>query len=179
MKEILLICSYREYLTKLLRKKNPKARLEDVEYCVQNSLIKATRHFDQWKGECSLKTWLTVITLRMYAESFRKKYTSQEYVLSSLEDEYIFENIIQDDFSETLCNDYCQKDLLKELLSGFEDNIHIQTFKLNVVDDVDYKDIAIQQNIPIGTVKSRVFRARKLLQEKYRLISDKYLETTV
>ena len=115
----------------------------------------------------------------MYSESFRKKYTHQEYVLSSLKDAYIFENIIEDDFSETLCNNHCQKNLLKELLSGFEDNVHIQAFKLNVVDEVDYKDIAIQQNIPLGTVKSRVFRAKKLLQEKYRLISDKYLETTV
>ena len=179
MKKHLEVCTYREYLTNLIRKKNPNARLEDIEDCVQNTLIKATRHIEQWKGECSLKTWLTIIALRMYSESFRKKYTHQEYVLSSLKDAYIFENIIEDDFSETLCNNHCQKDLLKELLSGFEDNVHIQAFKLNVVDEVDYKDIAIQQNIPLGTVKSRVFRAKKLLQEKYRLISDKYLETTV
>ncbi len=179
MKKHLEVCTYREYLTKLLRKKNPNARLEDIEDCVQNSLIKATRHFEQWKGECSLKTWLTVITLRMYAESFRKKYTYQEYVLSSLKDAYIFENIIEDDFSETLCNNHCQKDIVNELFSDLEDNVNIQAFKLNVVDDVDYKDIAIQQNIPLGTVKSRVFRAKKLLQEKYRLILDKYEETTV
>ena len=179
MKKHLEVCTYREYLTNLIRKKNPNARLEDIEDCVQNTLIKATRYIEQWKGECSLKTWLTIIALRMYSESFRKKHTHQEYVLSSLKDAYIFENIIEDDFSETLCNNHCQKDLLKELLSGFEDNVHIQAFKLNVVDEVDYKDIAIQQNIPLGTVKSRVFRAKKLLQEKYRLISDKYLETTV
>ena len=179
MKKHLEVCTYREYLANLIRKKNPNARLEDIEDCVQNTLIKATRHIEQWKGECSLKTWLTIIALRMYSESFRKKYTHQEYVLSSLKDAYIFENIIEDDFSETLCNNHCQKDLLKELLSGFEDNVHIQAFKLNVVDEVDYKDIAIQQNIPVGTVKSRVFRAKKLLQEKYREISFKYEDTTV
>ena len=71
------------------------------------------------------------------------------------------------------------KILVKELLSDFEDNVHIQAFNLNIVDDIDYKDIAIQQNIPIGTVKSRVFRAKKLLQEKYREIIHKYEETTV
>ena len=65
------------------------------------------------------------------------------------------------------------------VISYFEDNIHVNTFKLNVVHDVNYKDIAIQQKIPIGTVKSRVFRAKKLLQEKYREISHKYEETTV
>ena len=64
-------------------------------------------------------------------------------------------------------------------MAGFEDNVHIQAFNLNVIDDIDYKDIAIQQNIPIGTVKSRVFRAKKLLQEKYRQISHKYEDLTV
>ena len=93
MKKHLEVCTYREYLANLIRKKNPNARLEDIEDCVQNTLIKATRHIEQWKGECSLKTWLTIIALRMYSESFRKKYTHQEYVLSSLKDAYIFENI--------------------------------------------------------------------------------------
>jgi DNA-directed RNA polymerase specialized sigma24 family protein len=64
-------------------------------------------------------------------------------------------------------------------MAGFEDNVHVQAFNLNVIDDIDYKDIAIQQNIPIGTVKSRVFRAKKLLQEKYREITSKYEEATV
>lgn len=50
---------------------------------------------------------------------------------------------------------------------------------MNVIEDLDYKDIALAQNIPIGTVKSRVFRAKKILQEKYRLISHKYCETSV
>jgi DNA-directed RNA polymerase specialized sigma24 family protein len=50
---------------------------------------------------------------------------------------------------------------------------------LNVIDGIDYKDIAIQYNIPLGTVKSRVFRAKKLLQEKYREISFKYEDPTV
>jgi DNA-directed RNA polymerase specialized sigma24 family protein len=64
-------------------------------------------------------------------------------------------------------------------MSGFENNVHVQAFNLNVVSGVDYKDIAIQQNIPLGTVKSRVFRGKKLLQEKYRSIYHKYDESAV
>lgn len=78
-----------------------------------------------------------------------------------------------------MCNYNCQKELINELLDGFGDNLHIQAFCLNVIEEIDYKDIAIKYNIPIGTVKSRVFRGKKLLQDKYREIFHKYDESTV
>ena len=179
MKDKLLICNHREFLTKYLHKKFPSARREDIEDAVQNAIIKAVRFSDKWQGNCSLKTWISVIAVHIYTDTFRKTYIKNEYVLNSSEESFIFDKISVDDFSETLCNSNFLSELVKELFSGFEDNVHIQAFSLNVVDGIDYKDIAIQQNIPIGTVKSRVFRAKKLLQEKYRLISHKYEETTV
>jgi hypothetical protein len=84
-----------------------------------------------------------------------------------------------DDFSETLCDIDYQNKLFKELLTGFEDNIFIKALSMHIVDDMDYKNIATQLDIPLGTVKGRIFRAKKLLQEKYRTISYKYEETTV
>ena len=179
MKDKLLICNHREFLTNYLHKKFPRARKEDIEDAVQNAIIKAVRFSDKWQGNCSLKTWISVIAVHIYTDTFRKTYVKNEYLLNSSEESFIFDKISVDDFSETLCNSNFLSELVKELFSGFEDNVHIQAFSLNVVDEIDYKDIAIQQNIPIGTVKSRVFRAKKLLQEKYRSISHKYEETTV
>jgi DNA-directed RNA polymerase specialized sigma24 family protein len=43
----------------------------------------------------------------------------------------------------------------------------LQTFLLFYKDDLDYNQIKEIQNIPIGTVKSRIFKARKKLQIKY------------
>lgn len=179
MTKELQICSYRDYLYNYLNKKYPKARKEDLEDAVQNTLVKAVRFADKWQGGSSLKTWLAVIAVNMYLDTFRKTYSKHEYILESSDDLFIFDKISTEDFSETFCENIYLTTLVKELLSDFEDNVHIQAFNLNVVDDIDYKDIAIQQNIPIGTVKSRVFRAKKLLQEKYREIIHKYEETTV
>ena len=179
MKDKLLIGNHREYLINYLNKKFPNARKEDIEDAVQNTIIRAIRHSDSWKGDCSLKTWLSVIARNTYADSFRKTYIKHEFILNTIEESYIFDQLSIDDFSETLCENNYQSKLVQELFSGFEDNIHIQAFKNNVIDDIEYKDIAKQQNIPIGTVKSRIFRAKKLLQEKYREISHKYEETTV
>ena len=179
MKDKLLICSHREFLTNYLNKKFPRARKEDIEDAVQNAIIKAVKFSDKWQGNCSLKTWISVIAFNMYTDTFRKTYVKNEYVINSSEDSFIFDNISVDDFSETLCESDYQNKLIKELMTGFEDNVHVQAFNLNVIYDIDYKDIAIQQNIPLGTVKSRVFRAKKLLQEKYREITSKHEEATV
>jgi RNA polymerase sigma-70 factor (ECF subfamily) len=174
MKDILLICSHRDYLINYLKKKFSSARNEDIEDAVQNTLIKAVKFHANWKKDCSLKTWLSVIALNMYRDSFRKPYQKNEIILKSSEDFFVFDQSSIDDFSLKLCDDDTNNSFFAELFSGFEDNIHIETFKLSVLEEIDYKDISKIQNIPMGTVKSRIFRAKKLLSEKYNQISDKY-----
>jgi len=179
MKDTLLICSYRDYLINYLNKKFPNARKEDIEDAVQNAIIKSLRLSHSWKGDSSLKTWLSVIAVNMYTDTFRKTYVKHEYTFNSSEELFLFDKIPVDDFSETLCDIDYQNKLFEELLTGLEDNKFIKTLSMHIVDDMDYKNIATQLDIPIGTVKGRIFRAKKLLQEKYRTISSKYEETTV
>ncbi len=174
MTDTQLICSHRDYLINYLKKRFPRNRYEDIEDAVQNTIIKAVKFHDKWKKDCSLKTWLSIIAVNMYRDNFRKTYLKSEYVFDSSEDEFIFEQIPIDDFSIKLCDDDFKNAFYAELFSDFKDNIHIQAFKLNILDEIDYKDISAMQNIPMGTVKSRIFRARKLLIEKYNQISDKY-----
>lgn len=97
-----------------------------------------------------------------------------EYLLSSSEDEYIFENIKDNDFSISLFDEENYQEFIQELFSGFENNDVIEAFKLNVIDEIGYNEIAQKQNIPLGTVKSRIFRAKNILRDKYLLIHDKY-----
>ena len=167
--EINLICDQRDFLFHFLKKKFPKGRNEDIEDIVQSVLIKAIDRASQRNQEYSVRTWLATIAVNAYYDLFRKKYIKHEVVGTSDDNgvDYIFENIIENDFSETFCQDSYLSDLNKALLSGFESNIHVQAFIMNFIDDIDYKEIAITQNIPIGTVKSRIFRGKKILQKRY------------
>ena len=174
MTDELLICSYRDYLIAYLKKKFRRGRFEDIEDAVQNTLIKAVKFHDKWNKNCSLKTWLSIIAVNMYTDTFRKTYLRNEYLLDSSEDLFLFDQISVDDFSVKLCDDEQHSFLISELFSDFKDNVHIEAFKLSVIDEIDYKEISIRQNIPMGAVKSRMFRAKKLLIEKYNQISDKY-----
>lgn len=179
MTDELIICSYRDYLIAYLKKKFNKARFEDIEDAVQNTLIKAVRFHDKWNKNCSLKTWLSIIAVNMYTDTFRRRYLRHEYLLDNSEDLFLFEQIPIDDFSKKLCDDEHHSSLISDLFSDFKDNVHIEAFKLNVIDEIDYKDIALRQNIPMGTVKSRMFRAKKLLIQKYNQLSDKYADDAV
>ena len=168
------ILSHREFLFHHLKKRFQKARTEDIEDAVQNALIKAVRFHDKWNGDCSLKTWLAIIAVNMYTDSFRRPYKKNESLLETEENMYLFEEVSTDDFSIKLCDTDQFDSFLNDLFADFDDNVHIEAFKLHAIEEIDYKDIAIEQNIPLGTVKSRVFRARKLLSKRYNEICHKY-----
>ena len=167
MKDNLSIVGHREYLINYLKKKFPESRKEDLEDVVQSAIIKAHRYNHLWNEKCSLKTWLTHIAYNIYIDSIRKKYNKFECLISSNEDSYLFDNVLIDDFSHNIIDGDNEDKLLDRLFFDCADNIHIQAFKLSVIDEIDYKEISEKYNIPIGTVKSRVFRGRKILQERY------------
>jgi RNA polymerase sigma factor (sigma-70 family) len=74
MKDTLLICSYREDITKYLIKRYPNARKEDIEDAVQSAIIKASVSYKQWRGETTFKSWITKIAINSYIEIHRKSY---------------------------------------------------------------------------------------------------------
>ncbi len=172
LKDHLSINSHREYLFNYLKKKFQKSRKEDLEDIVQDTIIKAVRHSHSWKGDCSLKTWLSVIARNMYLDRMRKNYIKNDYLLSSPNENYIFEQAFIEDFSSDIIDHSNQNELLSKLFFDSNNNIHVNAFKLSVIDELDYKCISEEYNIPIGTVKSRIFRGRQILLERYNQIKE-------
>ena len=166
MKDKLLINSHRDYLINYLKKKFPNARKEDIEDAVQDAIFKAIRHQDKWLGNSSLKTWLSRIAVNMYTDTFRKTYVKNESTLPS-NDMFFMLDGVKEDFSDELCSDEFINKLSKFLFSDSEKDINLQTFLLFLKEELDYNQIKEIQNIPMGTVKSRIFKARKKLQVKY------------
>ena len=179
MKDKLQICSYRNDVARYLSKKYPIARKEDIEDAVQSAIIKASICQNQWRGDTTLKSWLTKIAVNFYIEIHRRPYSKNESLVYSEEAKSLFENVIQEDFSETFCENNYLKSLYDELMLGLEDDEGVKAFNLRVIDNINHKDIATEQNISIAAVKSRIHRAKILLQKKYRKISHKYEDLTV
>lgn len=162
------ICSHRNYLENFLKRRYPNARNSDIEDAVQNALINAIRKQDQWERNCSLKTWLCTIANNMYVNTFRGLRGKKETIISKNEMNFLFDESPIDDFSDSICDrDYSSK-LFNYILKDTSNNQYVKSFILFNVNELSYDEIAKQQDIPIGTVKSRIFKARKLLQNKYQ-----------
>jgi RNA polymerase sigma-70 factor (ECF subfamily) len=138
---------------------------DEAEDITQEVFIRAFQHFANFDGRCSVKTWLFRIANNLCIDRARRQDripAHTDYYPSPDEDEPI--EIA--DFRwepEKVALD-------SELLKLVEHGISTMSEKLRGVlllhdrEDMAYEDIAKALNIPVGTVKSRLFLARAHLQ---------------
>jgi len=128
---------------------------------VQDTLLKALTYQDKFREDTNLKGWLFTIMRNTFINDYRKNQrakTSRDYTKDlhflNVEDKHTF-NEPAANFEYQNMWDHINS-LRDELLIPFK--MHTSGYK--------YHEIAIHQNIPIGTVKNRIFNARKEIQKK-------------
>ena len=128
---------------------------------VQDTILKALTYKDKFRENTNLKGWLFTIMRNIFINNYRKNQraktsrdNTKELYFLNVEDTYTF-NKPADNFEyQNIWNHV--NSLRDELLIPFK--MHTSGYK--------YQEIAEQQNIPIGTVKNRIFHARKEIQKK-------------
>ena len=134
---------------------------EESQDLVQDTLLKALTYRDKFRDNTNLKGWLFTIMRNTYINKYRKAIREKTYHDSTeelhflnAEDHHTF-NRPQEriEFHEIWTNIEALKD---DLLVPFK--MHTSGYK--------YEEIASQLKIPIGTVKNRIFHARKEIQKK-------------
>jgi RNA polymerase sigma-70 factor, ECF subfamily len=151
-----LVLPYLGYLYRvafhLVRKRN-----EDAEDLIQETFIKAYKSFHQLNDRQKCRAWLTSILYNTFVNKYRK----EERI--SIISQPIEESIIYQEYTET------------EILRGVMDQeVSIALFELpeeyssivilSDIEDLSYKEISEILGIPIGTVRSRLSRGRRLLR---------------
>lgn len=146
-------------------------RRSDAEDLLQETLYKAYRSLDQFKPETNFRAWIFRILVNSYITSYRK-ITRQPQKISFNDLEAYPLHRQQYYLSQFLAEPFPEKD------PGFVFNDDIQTalnnlphiFRLVVllcdVEGFSYNEIAQMIGCPIGTVMSRLYRGRKLLQRQ-------------
>jgi len=132
---------------------------DDAQDVVQEACLRAYRYFDSFRGGDS-RTWLLTI-VRHTCYSWLHKNRAQEFVSY---DEELHDVESADSPEELLLASIDQQTLrsaLEELPVEYREVILLREFE-----DMSYKEIAHIAGIPIGTVMSRLARARKLLQQR-------------
>jgi len=137
---------------------------EDREELCQDVFLKVHKNLRRFNYESKLSTWIATIAYRQAINYIRKK----RIVPSELSESEGF----KDRFiaTENLEEDYVNKDLDEKVLSCIDQlPIHYKNvLTLYHVDNMSYAEIGVITEMPEGTVKNYLFRARHLLKEKVK-----------
>jgi RNA polymerase sigma-70 factor (ECF subfamily) len=165
----LLVVKYQRKLARLLsRFIRDSGEIEDV---TQEAFIKAYRALPSFRGDSAFYTWLYRIginTAKNYLVAMgRRAPTSTEF---DSEDAETFEDgdqlrDVNTPEAELLSKEIAQtvNDTMQQLPEELRTAI-----TLREIEGLSYEDIAAFMNCPIGTVRSRIFRAREAIAEKLR-----------
>jgi RNA polymerase sigma-70 factor (ECF subfamily) len=140
----------------------------DVEDLAQEVFMRVYRNLHRFRGQSSFYTWLYRITVNVFFDHSKKRKRA-DVRLQRLQNAMVdvstarpesddpfraaFERLTSDTFSRAIAT----------LPEPFRDVV-----ALREVDDLSYEEIAMQTGISIGTVRSRLSRARARLKEVLR-----------
>ena len=129
----------------------------ETEDIVQQAFMRAWEKIDTFKGNSNFYTWLYRIGFNL---AITKINSSRENQIDEIFESNLTasENIEKDLEGKELA------DLVKKLLDQVPEEQRT-AYVLCEVDSKNYEEIAIITGVPVGTVRSRIFRARKYLME--------------
>ncbi|CEN56125.1 RNA polymerase sigma factor RpoE [Candidatus Methylopumilus turicensis] len=169
----MLVEKYQRKLGRLLsRMVRDQAEVEDV---VQESFIKAYRALPNFRGDSAFYTWLYRIginTAKNYLVSLgRRPQVSYDV---EIEDAENFEDAEELRTAETPETELMTKEIAKtvnETMMALPDELRT-AITLRELEGLSYEEIATLMSCPIGTVRSRIFRARETIAAKLRPLLD-------
>jgi RNA polymerase sigma-70 factor (ECF subfamily) len=141
----------------------------DAEDAVQDALVAAYTHLNQFRGQSQVSTWLTAIVLNCARLQLRRR---RRYVHVSLDEST--EEMQPVSVSERLADhrrnpeDECRESELRARSTHLHSQLSPtlrRTFQLRDVDGLSIRETARILGVPIGTVKAQSARARKRMKE--------------
>ena len=128
---------------------------------LQDTLVKAISYREKFDEDTNLKAWLFTIMKNTFINNYRRQKKINAMV--SQGDEQQLNRAFSQHFYEQSESRLTNKDIIKKIES-LDEAYRAPFIKYYV--GYKYEDIAQQMNLPLGTIKSRIFIARKILMEQ-------------
>lgn len=148
---------------------------DDANDLVQDTFIKAFRFMDNFQDGTNEKAWLFKIMKNGFINDYRRKTNKPvHFSFDTLYEQGDSED--SDDLNEIADNDYIQttdayKGLIGDEVTRALESLqsdYRQIILLADIEEFSYEELSEILEIPIGTVRSRLFRARNLLKDKLK-----------
>lgn len=165
----LLVLKYQGRVMALIsRFVSDRSITEDI---AQESFLKAYRAINSFKGNSAFYTWLYRISVNTAKNYLAQQSRRTPYTDVSMDDFDGSENFKQL-HNQTTPENSMARDQLEKLLNRAIAELPAelqQAFKFREFDGLSYEEIAEMMNSPIGTVRSRIFRAREQIEQKIKM----------
>ncbi len=168
----LLVIKYQRRIQRLIRRMVRDVDL--VEDIAQETFIRAYRALHQYRGEAQFYTWLyriAVNTAKKFLLEFKHDPVVMQAALRSQDEEDETSQRISEPISdETPESVLAAKEIaavINAAMAALPDDLR-QAVTLREIEGLSYEEIASVMDCPIGTVRSRIFRAREAISIKVK-----------
>jgi RNA polymerase sigma-70 factor, ECF subfamily len=141
---------------------------QDAEDLVQETCMKAFKYYDKFQQGTNLRAWLFKILKNTFINNYRKKKaTPQQVDFSGIEES--LENLITENIKdlanpESIFFSSLVDENVESAMKALPEEYHIVVVMADI-EGKSYKEIADSLDIPLGTVMSRLYRGRKMMEK--------------
>ena len=133
---------------------------EEAQDLFQETAYRAMSNRDKFRPGTNFKAWLLTIMKNIFINNYRKK-TKANTIIDSTDNLYYINSgstVIKNNAESNI-----MMDELEGMIESLDDTLKVP-FEMHYV-GYKYQEIADKLRLPLGTVKSRIFFARKALKE--------------
>lgn len=145
---------------------------QDAADCVQEGFVKVYKHLPNFQGTSSFYTWLYRIVMNLAIDQLRRRKTSRpaEYDERRESEEPGDDAIMSRMLDENPRKAVIRRELVQRMEAALAElpEYHRQVILLREVEGMSYEEMAETLEVPKGTIMSRLFHARKKMQESLR-----------
>jgi RNA polymerase sigma-70 factor, ECF subfamily len=140
---------------------------DDAQDLVQETYYKAYRHFDKFQAGTNSKAWMFMILKNSFINDYRKS-KREPNKLDYEQIQNFYDNIKSDRAQENNLDKEFYNNLLDDELTSAISQLPVKMREVFLLCDLDgnsYEETGELVGCPVGTVRSRLHRARHMLQE--------------
>ena len=165
----LLVTKYQRRILRLLGR--ILHNQSDVEDIAQETFLKAYRALPKFRNESAFYTWLYRIAVNTARNHISSKH-NQVFVSDQIESRdgetfSLLDNLTDGETPETHMHNRELIEALQAALDELPEQLR-QAIVLRELEGLSYEEISTAMDCPVGTVRSRIFRAREAISERLK-----------
>ncbi len=167
----LLVIKYERRIQRLIGRMVRDVDL--VEDIAQETFIRAYRALAQFRGEAQFYTWLyriAVNTAKKFLMDLKRNPTVSENFFKSADDDEtspVENELTSPETPDAVLASKEIAEMVNSAMDALPEELR-QAITLREIEGLTYEEIAGAMNCPVGTVRSRIFRAREAISQKIR-----------